>query len=152
MCCHIIYFFQTSEQDKLIADSCNKFNFMLGALFYENNPATIFQLMTKNSFSKTNKHAYNMSYAAASLHLDQSRYLRDPLWRRSSYNFCTFDNIACKLLLFNSFDYVAHFVTQYYYNIYPGACVDTFTIPPQQWLVRPPRSSLLPRPCCSYVS
>ena len=89
-----------------------------------NSLFAVLALLESDHYHNINRGAYNISFAS-------SRFGQwtDPVWRQSSYAFCTLSEYgACSTIMYNPYDRRSRTVSPYYYQVPQIACVDSFTI------------------------
>jgi hypothetical protein len=128
-----------SDEDKLNSFApCNRFDFLVGFLFFPNAsniPDALYDLVAKYDFNYTiiNKLSFEASFIAGYWGQQSpyyASYLNAPLTRAKYYSFCDIDTGThtekCSLLTFSTFDTTRHdwSISKYYYQLMWGACRD----------------------------
>jgi hypothetical protein len=101
------------------------------------------------SWSDTNDMAFNISYAASSYRNEtpaMQHTFDSKEWRDKAFEFCTFSNLTCSLVLFDAYSDnrgVNVPVNKHYHQVVAGACSDTFTSPAFSFLGNEPPTKLI---------
>ena len=124
-----------SENASEFTEHCNVFDFMIGFIFYTgdigDSTNAIVDLFVRypQPFQLDNA-AYDALYIAS-----QFGDIKDPVTREKAYEFCysaTYQ-MFCSIIVFDFYEPNFQTVSDTYYQLFKGACTDSFTIPQEQW-------------------
>jgi hypothetical protein len=115
--------------------NCNVFDFMVGFIYYSSTPEL--SLAALLDLALTHSSPFQLDNAAYDALFIASQYggVTDQKIRQNAYQFCSngVTNLTCSLVVFNFFDPEIATVTETYYQLFDGACHDSFTIPEAKW-------------------
>jgi hypothetical protein len=109
---------------------------MPGLIFYDSADPSLSARALRN-LGVRYRDSYSLDSAAyqAQFYVGSGVYPDDPAEYRSAFDFCYDEETAlnCTILSFAVAEFASYSVTESYYEIIPGACTDTFTIPDNKW-------------------
>lgn len=119
---------------------CNRFNFLVGFLFYDNpTPDYFIELGRKfnDNFTLLNEAAFNASFMGSywGNTSPQRATFESPEQRQAAFEFCKVNGSYCKLMIFSLFDLEQYnwAISNYYYQLMFGACQDRISVPWSNW-------------------
>lgn len=88
-----------------------------------------------DSYEAFNHASYNASWTlAAEVYGRQDANYTTSAWYQDAFAFARIaSGLNGSLLVFNSMDTISHMVSTYKYSLNNGSCVDSFSIPLQDW-------------------
>ncbi len=121
---------------------CNRFEFLLGFLFYQSSSVdklfTLFSMYDKD-IAQINYLAFDASYVASYWGQNSpyySTFLNTPAQREKYYSFCRLpDGSNCSIVTFSAFDSLLgdYSINQNYFQLTNGACQDHITMSWENW-------------------
>jgi hypothetical protein len=109
---------------------------MPGLLFYDSIDS-VASIAALRNLGVRYRDRYSLDNAAyrAQYYVGSGVYPENPEEYRAAFDFCYDEETAlnCTILSFVVAELLSYSVTESYYEITPGACTDTFSIPDDKW-------------------